>query len=336
MELIEIVNSFLELGKRLKAGNIKGIDSTIKLAEAKNPWFTQDNIDFALSGITTWLQADSVKSWISKYKVTTSNSKQIGVVMAGNIPLVGIHDAICVLMSGHSLKAKLSSQDDVLIPMLFNELIKINPAFSNKIEFVEKLSQFDGVIATGSDNTSRYFEYYFSKVPHLIRKNRTSIAILNGDESSETIRLLADDIFRYFGLGCRNVSKIYIPTGYDISKLFPDLDKYHNLTDHHKYHNNYYYHKSILLVNQIPHFDTGFALFRESPDLVSPIGTVFYEYYNNEKDLSNQLRPLISKIQCIVSNSSLYGANTSFGQAQHPQIGDYADQVDTMDFLLNI
>jgi hypothetical protein len=243
---------------------------------------------------------------------------------------------ICVLISGHKLIAKLSSQDDVLIPFIADELIKIEPEFKDAIEFVDQLKGMDAVIATGSDNTSRYFDYYFSKYPNIIRKNRTSIAILMGDENANELKDLGKDLFSYFGLGCRNVSKLFLPDGYDIKKLIPHLENFKYIIDHNKYGNNYFYRKSIFLVNQIEHLDNGFALFHHNDQLVSPISVIYYNYYKDLNSLKNQLIPMKDKIQCIVGNEGFIGNSVQFGKAQMPEIWDYADNIDTLDFLTKL
>ena len=256
--------------------------------------------------------------------------------MAGNIPMVGIHDMICVLLSGHKLFAKLSNQDDVLIPFLVNELIKIEPEFKDAIEFVDLLKGIDSVITTGSDNTSRYFDYYFSRFPKIIRKNRTSIAILDGNENLNELKDLGQDLFSHFGLGCRNVSKLFLPIGYDIKKLISELEYFNHIIDHNKYANNYFYNKSIYLVNQTKHLDNGFALFQHTEQLVSPISIIYYDFYDDIVVLKNDLLPLKYKIQCVVSNIDVIGKSVKFGKSQTPEIWDYADHIDTMEFLTKI
>jgi hypothetical protein len=253
--------------------------------------------------------------------------------MAGNIPLVGFHDFLSVLISGHFLLAKLSSDDDVLMRKLANMLVAIEPAFANNFEFVDLLKEADAIIATGSDNTARYFEYYFSKRPHIIRKNRTSVGILTGHEETEDLRNLGEDIFRYYGLGCRNVSKVFVPEGYTFDKLFEANEHRQNILEHHKYHNNYDYNKSILLVNREPHFDNGFLLITPSQQLVSPISVLFYETFSSLHDLRAKLTAVKDKLQCVVSAHGWLEGSIPFGQAQCPMVWDYADGVDTLNFL---
>ncbi|HEY1025639.1 MAG TPA: acyl-CoA reductase [Sphingobacteriaceae bacterium] len=249
---------------------------------------------------------------------------------------MGFHDVICVLAAGHIALIKLSSQDQKLIPFLLNKLTEIEPAFADQFRLVAKLEGYDAVIATGSNNTSRYFEYYFSKVPHIIRKNRNSVAILNGTETAEELEALGKDIFDYFGLGCRNVSKLYVPKGYQFDTFFQSLDKFKPVIDHHKYHNNYDYNKSILLVNREDHLDNGFLLVKRDERLASPLAVLHYEEYESPEAVKAKLDNKSSEIQCVVSNTDSDIFSFSFGQAQYPKLWDYADGIDTMKFLTGL
>jgi len=336
LELIRRKNSFLELGQRLKILDNSLFDSIINKASTKNPWFTKENIQLSFKGLINYLEKDKIDTWLDRYEFVKISPKRVGVVLAGNIPLVGVHDLICILISGHKLIAKLSNQDDVLIPFIIDVLCEIEPEFKKDIVFVDQLKDIDAVIATGSDNSSRYFDYYFSKYPNIIRKNRTSVAILDGNESCEELYSLGHDIFTYFGLGCRNVSKLYLPEGKEIKDLIPYFDSYKHLHDHTKYSNNYYYNKSILLVNQYKHLDSGFALFHESEALSSPISMIYYEYYKDIKQVKSILNPLRNKVQCLVTNIDDIENRIQFGEAQRPELRDYADNVDTMKFLLKL
>jgi hypothetical protein len=231
--------------------------------------------------------------------------KKVGLILAGNIPLVGFHDVLCVLATGHHALIKASSQDARLVRHVLNMLATIDARFSAKYSFVERLKDFDAVIATGSDNSSRYFEYYFGKVPHIIRKNRNSIAVITGDETTEELNLLGHDIFDYFGLGCRNVSKLLIPQGYDIGTFFRPIETYQPVINHHKYNNNYDYNKSIYLVNSEKHFDNGFLLLKESEALASPLAVLYYEHYDTMADAEKTINANSDKIQCVVCISPL-------------------------------
>jgi hypothetical protein len=258
--------------------------------------------------------------------------RTVALVLAGNIPLVGFHDLLCVLVSGHRAQLKLSSKDSRLMMYLIKHLLWLEPEFEKYITIKEsKLEEFDAVLATGSDNSSRYFQQYFGKYPHIIRKNRTSISILNGFESTDQLQALGKDVFTYFGLGCRNVSKVFVPQEYDFKPLLDSWSTYQEIINHHKYINNYDYQKSILLVNRTPFLDNGFVLLQESDRLVSPISVLYYERYSSTVDLQQKINSNAEKIQCIVGNSK--PATVPFGKAQIPEVWDYADQIDTLKFL---
>lgn len=333
MKMEERIVAFSSLGKSIKQLSEDEFQSLAEEVRRENPWFTEDNVRMAVSGVTKFLDSDKLIAWISDYTFNTQ-AKKVALIMAGNIPMVGFHDLLCVLISGHLAVVKLSSKDSVLIKFLVHKLIAIEPEFENKIEFAERLKNFDAVIATGSDNSARYFDYYFGKYPNIIRKNRTSIGVLTGNESDEELTSLGTDVFSYFGLGCRNVSKLFVPKGYDLGKIYRSWEKYHDIVHHHKYCNNYDYQKSILLVNTSPFLDNGFVIFQESEKMVSPISIVYYEYYNTSSELSERLNLLKEKTQCIVGNSEW--SNIKFGQSQFPELRDYADQIDTLNFLSNL
>lgn len=262
--------------------------------------------------------------------------KRIGVAMAGNIPLVGFHDMLCVLISGHVLVAKLSSQDTVLMEFVCGQLKKIDPRFNELIFIEERLTSIDAVIATGSDNTGRYFEYYFRNIPHIIRKNRSSCAVIRGQENEAALKELGKDVFSYFGQGCRNVSKLFLPVGFDIKKIMKVWEEYATIVNHHKYANNYQYQHSILLINLIRFFDNGSVILLESKSLVSPIAVVYYEFYNDPTSLENKLQENRDKIQCITSEGAWYPKSVNFGESQTPRLEDYADEVNTLKFLGSI
>ena len=323
------------------AGKLKDLDLVSKTelfsrASANNPWFTHDTIAMALDGILHFLNNESLTEWIGRYRLT-NDAKNVGLVLAGNIPLVGFHDFLSVLLSGNSAHIKLSSQDSVLIKFITDKLVDINPDFERQINYVDRLTGMDAVIATGSDNSSRYFKKYFNNIPHIIRKNRTSVAVLNGNETEDELALLGTDIFSYFGLGCRNVAKVYIPAGFDMTRLLDALGANEEVKNHPKYFNNYEYNKAINLVNRVQHLDTGYALFHESNDIVSPLSVVYYEEYKDSGYLTNKLNAHIDKIQCVVSNSGIDNLITvPIGRSQFPNIDDYADNVDTMKFLCSL
>lgn len=303
-----------------------------------NAWFTPENVKHALTSIATVLQYDKLHHWTGKYPGLqhTPKVKRIGTIMAGNIPLVGFHDFLCILIAGHQFAGKLSSKDDKLLKAVAQVLIDIEPEFKPRIQFIEgHLTNPDAVIATGSDNTARYFEYYFKKYPNIIRRNRNSIAIINGNETKERLKLLADDVFLYFGLGCRSISKIYI------QNIFPEqiLDafrKYQSVIHHNKYANNYNYQRAIHAMGRIPFLDNGFILMKEANPLSSPVGVLHYEKYTDINKLQSQLEKLKNQIQCIVSDIHEIKNRVSLGESQHPELNDYADGIDTIEFLCSI
>lgn len=296
-----------------------------------NGWFTRENILLALNSWEKVLEKEKLAFWVSTYK-THQNTKTVGLVLAGNIPMVGFHDVLSVLISGHKVLIKLSTQDNLLIPFLLNILTKIDSNFKEKIKYTkEKLTDFDAIIATGSNNTARYFEYYFRDKPHIIRKSRNSVAILNGKETTEDLNNLGKDIFTYFGLGCRNVSKLYVPENYNFTTFFESIYSFNNVTDTNKYANNYDYNKTVYLMNAIPLFDNNFLILKEDNAIASPLGVLFYEYYKTLDTVLETLETQKENIQCVVSN---FVKNTiNFGNTQEPSLLDYADGVDTMEFL---
>ena len=334
MTIDERIQTFVQLGEYLKSLPEEKFKTFAESIRIENPWFTIENLRMAVSGIIKFLNEKNLREWLSFYVVPDRPTRNIALIMAGNIPAVGFHDLLCVLINGDNALVKLSSKDTRLIKMLSEKLIDINPAFAEKIRYVEQLKNFDAVIATGSDNTSRYFEYYFGKYPHIIRKNRTSVAILDGKETEKDLIQLGADVFSYFGLGCRNVSKLFVPRNFDFVHLLNNWKIYSDLEHHHKYHNNYHYQKSILLVSSIPFLDNGFVLLQESERLVSPIAVIYYEYYDSGEELDIRLKSISEKLQCIVGDSA--PASVKFGDTQFPTLTDYADNVDTLKFLAEL
>lgn len=332
MNLNDRIPAFVKLGEKIKILDENKLQALIQEAHAQNPWFTESSIKNAFGGIVHMLEKEKLEKWLCNYKLEPSKPKTVGIVMAGNIPLVGFHDLLCVLLSGNIAAIKMSTQDEVLTRKILDWILEIEPRFNRMISLPEKLIDIDAVIATGSNNTSRYFEYYFGKYPNIIRKNRTSVAVLSGNETEEEIKNLGKDIFDYFGLGCRNVSKIFIPKDHDIKPTLGILEKFCDIIYHNKYKNNYDYHKSILLVNKIDHLDTGFALFVESGELVSPTSVIYYEYYDSLDKLHYDLNKQSDRIQCIIGRDKIPNI-IDFGMAQRPEPWDYADRVDTLHFL---
>lgn len=352
MDLQKRINAFTKLGAFLsqfsneaiikKEGILhndlffEGFKHQLKLAEEHNEWFTKENILFALDGWSKQLTESTIKLWLENYHFSDITPKKVAIIMAGNIPLVGFHDFLSVLISGHQVIVKQSSNDKHLLPFLAKYLEYVTPEFKDRITFTEgQLTDFDAVIATGSNNTARYFEYYFKDKPSIIRKNRNSVAVLTGNESEADLEALSEDVFRYYGLGCRNVSKIFVPTGYDFQAFFKGMYSWHPIIHKNKYANNYDYNKAVYLMSAFDMLENGFLMIKEDSSYASPIATVFYEYYSSLEALKQKLDADADSIQCVVSNQ-LFENNVAFGATQNPQLWDYADNVDTIAFLLKI
>ncbi|EDP70672.1 hypothetical protein FBALC1_07933 [Flavobacteriales bacterium ALC-1] len=350
MDLQQRINAFVKLGEFLSQfkqdGIVKndsieandlffdGFKHQMKLAKEYNGWFTQKNILFSIESWSNALTNNNINKWTKKHNFNIKKSKTIAIIMAGNIPLVGFHDFLSVLISGHNVLVKQSSNDKHLLPFLAKYLEIVEPEFKGKIKFTEeKLENFDEVIATGSDNTARYFEYYFKDKPSIIRKNRNSVAVLTGNETLDELDALSNDIFRYYGLGCRNVSKLFVPNGYNFDGFFNAIYKWHPIINEAKYANNYDYNKAVYLMSEFDMLENGFMMIKEDESYASPIATLFYEHYNNTEDLQEKLQVEADKIQCIVAKG-FANNEIEFGQTQNPQLWDYADNVDTVDFLL--
>jgi hypothetical protein len=299
-----------------------------------NTWFTIDNINQALQNIAIeFLNKEKLENWISGYgsKITTHDTKTIAIVAAGNIPMVAFHDILCVLISGNKLQLKLSEKDQYLLPFLLEQLINIEPDFKELISIQFKLEKFDAIIATGSNNTAKHFAYYFGKYKNIIRRNRNSVAILTGEETKEDIENLGHDIFDYFGLGCRNVSKIFVPEKYDLYSLKDGLSKHIGVNQHNQYMNNLDYQRTLYLMNQTPLIDIDFINIVENNSLHSPISCLHVERYKTLEDVKKNIAEQTENIQCVVGKGYL-----EFGKSQQPGLSDYADNVDTMEFILNL
>ena len=311
-------------------------EDLIQLSQSHNGWYTPEQVYFAIQSWAEALTEENLNTWLAAYDLKSVAPKTVGLILAGNIPLVGFHDFLSVLISGHKVLVKTSSNDQHLLPFLANYLMAVEPEFKDSITFVEgKLENFDAVIATGSNNTARYFEYYFKDKPSIIRKNRNSVAILNGEETKEQLIALGEDIFRYFGLGCRNVSKLFVPKGYSFNAFFEAIFEYQDIIHYEKYANNYDYNKAVFLMSNFKLLDNGFLTIKEDNSYASPISSVFYEYYDSIEDLQILLQSENEQIQCIVSNN-LVENSIDFGSTQKPNLWDYADNVDTISFLLTI
>ncbi len=312
------------------------VQDKIKTAKHYNGWFTEENVLFSLEQWAKALTKERLTDWLAVYDLDQISPKTVGIVMAGNIPLVGFHDFLSVLITGHKVLIKQSSNDQQILPLLAEYLIAIEPRFKTAISFTEdKLVDFDAVIATGSNNTARYFEYYFSSKPHIIRKNRNSIAVLTGDETVEELTALGQDIFRYYGLGCRSVSKIMIPENYTIDTFFKAMYPYNKIIDSDKYANNYDYNKAVYLMSSFKLLENGFLILKEDESYASPIASLFYEKYTAIEEVQEKLNQDQEKIQCIVSNGCIENS-INFGQTQHPKLSDYADGIDVIKFLIEI
>ncbi len=299
----------------------------------ENNWFTTEFVNFALQNIANnYLQPQQLEDLINRYDIpdTIEHPKRIGIVMAGNIPLVGFHDFLCVFLSSHIAVVKPSSKDEVLVKHFINKLTEWNNQVQDIVFVQEMLKGCDAYIATGSNNSSRYFEYYFKNYASIIRKNRTSVAILTGEESKEELEKLADDVHQYFGLGCRNITKLFVPEEYDFIPLLDAFKKYDYLINYNKYKNNYDYHLAAHILNHRFYMTSGSIILVEDPSNFSPIAQLNYEFYKDATEVRKRLNGDES-VQCIVSKKDVH-----FGAAQCPQIGDYADGVDTMKFLMEL
>ncbi len=343
------IKAFSKLGDFLRQFSTKGIEKKedipfnelffdgfkhqIKLAQENNSWFTKDNILHSLENWSKSLNYNNLNNFTNSVNLNIINPKTVAIVMAGNIPLVGFHDFLSVLISGHSVLVKQSSSDKHLLPFLAKYLEYTEESFKGKITFTEdKLTNFDAVIATGSNNTARYFEYYFKEKPNIIRKNRNSVAVITGKETIEDFEKLSDDIFQYFGLGCRSVSKLYVPKDYDFELFFNGMYNKKEIINNAKYANNYDYNKAVYLMSEFDLLENGFLMIKEDESYSSPIATIFYEYFDNEIDLKIKLHEDREKIQCVVAKGFLEN-EIAFGHTQHPKLTDYADGVNTLEFL---
>ncbi|NIF06075.1 acyl-CoA reductase [Chryseobacterium sp. Tr-659] len=331
IKLSDYIKAFLAKKPEYHNEDDADIELLLKRSEIENPWFTIDNQKFALQQWADLLTEDNIKKWLKNYSISKV-SKRVGLILAGNIPLVGFHDVVSVVLSNHIPLVKLSSKDKYLIPFLLKKWKEFSEDHV-PFEFVEKLENFDAVIATGSNNTARYLEYYFKNHLSIIRKNRTSVAVLKGDESDEELQLLAKDIFQYFGLGCRNVTRIFIPEDFVIDRLFENFLGYQDIINHNKYANNYDYNRAVYLLNQEKFWDNNFVMLKEDDKLFSPLSVINFSRYESLEDVKNFIAENEANIQCVVAKEELELNTISFGEAQNPGLDTYADNVDTMKFL---
>ncbi len=340
MTLNERIGALVKLGESINTGS----DEYIKVREnayLHNKWFTEENTDKAIIAIKSeFLDKEKIENWISHYNIPDNPaSKNTGIIMAGNIPLVGFHDLMTVFISGHKALVKLSGKDTILMEYVINLLYHIDPEIKNRIKIAERLNDIDAIIATGSNNSYRYFDYYFGKYPHIIRKNRNGVAVLTGEENDKDLDKLTNDILDYFGLGCRNISKIYVPENYDFSPLMKSLDKHQYLKEHNKYMNNYDYNLAISLINKDKIYQNDIIFLKEDISYLSRIASVHFEEYNNKEEVITRLNNDNELIQVVASkngNEMNFEREVPFGMTQSPTLSEYADGVDTLEFLLSL
>lgn len=339
------INAFQQLGEKLKtilAGELEEL-TVVKEAEKRNPWFTPENQEIAFRGIAKMLEPAELEKWISGYDIENNPLKTIGVIMAGNIPMAGFHDFLCVLLSGNKFLGKLSVEDAVLLPYISELLLEIEPAFLDRIKFrdhfFEKENSPDAFIASGSNNSNRYFEHYLGKKPHLFRKTRTSMAVFSGEEKEEDLVKSGLDVFTYFGLGCRNVTSIRIPKGYDLERLMNAWKKYQSFIQHHKYANNYHYYKTVLSMKLVPFVDGGFFILLKNSAIGSPVSMVHFSEYKHVDEVKKEIQENRETLQCIVCGAglnSVFPGHVNLGETQEPGPGEFADGKDTLQWLLSL
>ena len=326
----DLILAFCHLSSKLSQNN-QDLNDAINQTYTNNNWLTPDNYWKSVNHWKDSLTQGNIQEFISDYPIV-SIPQTVGIIMAGNIPMVGFHDLLCVLLMGHKAKVKLSSDDPYVINYFTRVLISFNPKLKNRISISEKLQSIEAVIATGSNNSFRYFESYFKHLPRLLRKNRKSIAILDGSETKKDLELLAHDVLTYFGLGCRNVSQLFIPHGQRIEDVLDAMTNYNDLINHNKYANNYTYHKALLLMNNEQHLDTGFLLPKKRQDLLAPLACIHYGFYESIDEVKAFINQNTNDIQCIVGNYS-YTKAIPFGKAQYPDLNEFADNENTLQFL---
>ncbi len=337
-DLDKRIEALVALGEIIHRDNEK-LTAAVEYAEYKNKWFSKENSWTALLAIKNhFLDADILKDWVGKYRFKQETVQQkVGLILAGNIPCVGFHDLLTVFISGHIALIKFSDKDQVLSTFLIDELVSSYPEYKECFKIVDRLADFDAVISTGSNNSARYFESYFGKYPNIIRKNRNAVAVLTGTETDEEIRALGNDVFNYYGLGCRNVSKIYIPQDFDKNRLLDILHERNQIILHSKYKNNFDYNIALFMLNRDMYLNNGSIILKEDKNIASRIACLHYEYYSDENTLKEHLVENKELIQCIACNTMDLGMpQVKLGQTQNPGIMDYADGVDTLQFLLEL
>lgn len=338
MQTAERIDALVQLGDWLRS-EPESLKAVSHLAFIHNGWFNEEQSLKALRGIAEqFLQREALEAWIAPYIFDRGEGRRVGLVLAGNIPAVGFHDILATFVAGHTALIKYSEKDKQLIPFLLNQLAEVDPCTAPYFEKIDRLTDFDAVIATGSNNSARYFEQYFQKYPHIIRRNRNGVSVLNGKEDEQALKGFAEDVFSYYGLGCRSTSKVYVPKGYDLTPLMALLDEFKAVMNHNnKYKNNYDFNRSIFLLNQVEHLANDCIMLLERDDLLSRIATIHYAFYDDLESLTAELQAQREDIQCIGANFDLPGVKTqALGQAQHPALDDYADGVNTLAFLQKI
>ena len=335
MNLKERIDLMVRLGEHILAGD-ELLEAWMSRTYHNNKWFTLENQKDSANAIATrFLNRTNLEKWTADYSLEPKVSKSVGLILAGNIPMVGFHDVLSTFIAGHKAKVKLSDKDPFVLLYLFELMAKWVPESSDYFKVVDKLKDFDAVIATGSNNTARYFNSYFKHVPNIIRANRSSVAILDGSETADDVSALGNDIFRYFGLGCRNVSKLYVPEGYDFQFLMEGLHEFRKIVLNDKYKNNFDYNYALFEINRTPYINNGCLLLLEDASLHSRIASLHYEFYKDQEDLKGKIEAIQDDLQCAVSRTG-DGGFIPFGKAQEPELWDYADGVDTLKFLETI
>lgn len=338
MKLSERIAVLVQLGNHLR-GEDEYLRAVMHRTNFHNKWFTIANQELAIGAVADkFLREENLRKWLDHYRLDDNVQVQtIGLILAGNIPLVGFHDILCVFAVGHKAKIKLSDKEPYLLPYLLKLLEKYDNRTIAYFEIVNFLKDFDAVIATGSNNSARYFEAYFNKVPHIIRKNRNAVAVLTGKETADELRALGRDVFQYYGLGCRNVSKIYVPRGYNFQLLLEVLHEFREIVLNDKYKNNFDYNFALYILNKKPHLSNGCIILTEDHSLQSRIAGLHYEFYDDLETVEEEIRGRSEEIQCVVAKDNVLRTKTlPFGKAQEPELWDYADGVDTMQFLLSL
>ncbi|MBI1221994.1 MAG: acyl-CoA reductase [Bacteroidetes bacterium] len=333
-----LIDAICRLGQSLSDSSNPHLEMAQRQARNTNPWFDEKSIHFALEAWAKVLQKEKIQEWLASEKINgfVEKPKTIGIVMAGNIPLVGMHDLLCVLLSGHLAKVKLSEDDKPLMQFIIQELHRFDRWFQTHLLEADKLNGIDAIIATGSNNTSRYFEFYFRNIPAIIRKNRNSLAILSGDESPEELYLIGQDVFMHYGLGCRNVTHLLIPRSDSPTRFYDHIADHYEVLNHNKYANNYTYHRALFLLNKQEHLDNNFLLMKEDDSLHSPVGCLNYSYYSNLEEVQEYYASNKDSIQVVISKMDLPFATVAPGKAQMPELNDYADGVNTLDFCYTV